>query len=403
MPGPKDQLLCLHCNTLKGLSAFKGGIPVCLKCRNKLKSNKQESPLPSTSLQPLPQIGSSEERKENIDASSLIEHPVDISHIEPSRSLYLTHVSTHPNQIKPGEWVYLIEGDDQIHTAPSYHQATVAAKEIRDGKRWFCTQHESPQNLDAMIHIRTSLNIKTGQVSSVRAATSVNIRNSYTETQLEAYGVLREEKNEETINGFIIDTGATVCNIPYTLAVKMKLRAEDHRTYFADASPGSASAVGNVVHIYFLDLEMQIPGLKWRKPRAVTLKSGTEDRLVGMSYLRYCKQIWTGDSHVEITDLDETKEPIDLKEPVSISVLVNSDMDKEAHETRLSDLQKLIENERQVVHQVLLETKEEKDRYAQLLDEQEIDHDKEMKKCEGQIKHWRDLAIHLRNELLPRK
>src|SRR6202000_2010244 len=97
-------------------------------------------------------------------------------------------------------------------------------------------------------------------------------------------------------------------------------------------------------HIYFLDVEMQIPGLRWRKPRTVTLKSGIEDRLVGFSYLKYCKQIWTGDIHVEITDLDEKAESSDFKEPVSISVLGNSNLEKEAYESQLSELKKLIQN-----------------------------------------------------------
>jgi hypothetical protein len=379
MPGPKDKKLCLRCNTLKGLSAFKDGVPVCKQCRNKLK-NVGPPPLASlASLPPLPSL-------------PITEHPVDISHIEPSKKLYFEYVQTHPNQIQPGEWVYLIEGDLQVYTAPTYHQATEAAKVKREGKRWFCTQHQSSDNLDVLIGIRTSLNIKTRQISSVRAVTSVNIRNSYTETQLEAYGLLREEKNEEKVENCIIDTGATVCTIPYTVAEQMKLRAEDHRTYFADAPPGQASAVGNTVHIYFLDVEMQIPGLRWRKPRTVTLKSGIEDRLIGFSYLKYCKQIWTGAVHVEITDLDQIQETSDVKEPVSINVLGNSDLERVAHESQVGELKKLIEERETLARDIRQKMTDQKDHYTDLLNEQEAEHDQEMERCQAEITHWRDLA-----------
>jgi uncharacterized coiled-coil protein SlyX len=399
MSGPKRRILCPQCNQSKGISAFKNGSKMCGVCTNRYRKGliivqaphilDQVQRLP---LYPLPQIADP-----NISSEVKIENPeeLDLSHLELSRQKYEAHHHNHPDRFKEGDWVFIIEGNDEIHTAPSYQKAVEMAEPLRGDKKWFCTQHGD--NLDDVIPIQVK---KTGEAVALAVMT---LQRRY-DAQILNFSLPRA--SQQTIS--LIDTGAGFCVIPYSLAIKLKAETEDRKP-LKDAVPtNKVKTASSIVEIIYLDLYVQIGTLKSIKCRIGTIKDNEYTALCGMSYLIHTKATWYGGERLEIDNYeakDLRKElevfygplPSESKETDHIDTLqVESEKEEmrktiQRLEAESAEREKMIQEERAKFEEI----KAEGLAYMEKQDAQIKDLTEDIKDYQAQVVYWETAATQL--------
>jgi gag-polyprotein putative aspartyl protease len=441
---PTQRKVCLLCHNEKGTTGFRKGKYVCSRCDDLLVTGRVQ---PITPIIPkkqllirlpnnqgigniLPQIGNNSlsvdqpiqvalpqvdnpiiEEKQILSEDKSDPSELELDHLDQCRNQYQEYFRSHPTDLSDGDWVYVIEDDPNVYKAHSHHQAVSDAKERKMDKRWFCTQHWSTEQkkqteIDRIMAVNVNIKMVTTGTRNlpeyIHATVKVNVSNSYlvkreaSVKHLIAYKTLTPtlpHVNTQSIDDLLVDTGATMCIIPWDVAKSMHARAEDRVTLFEESKQGQVAGLGGIRQkMYYLDMSLQIEGLEWHQVRIGCIQDVNDPGVVGMSYLVYCQQIWLGSTKLILSDLSEAeieaqeKEHRDRVESNKLEQL-SRDLEKEIGRMRVM-VQKPslveMEIEREKAREEILQTiKRLEAEKEEILEKQRID---EEERAEGRKK-----------------
>jgi predicted aspartyl protease len=267
----KKPIVCLKCKTPKGLSAFKGGVPVCRKCCNILKASGKTVPLPQL---PVPEHKESENKNRAWWAAQ-------DARLDRSEKVYKDYIAAHPTEFVEGDHIIIVDDDTVLHKFDSYEEAMDGGRALAGNKGFYYAEYLHENDIIQIYNVIEG-RFKGGrgnQLAYVRA----NIKN--------ANGQLDEYKVE-----MLIDTGANACVISEELATAM------NATLRTRTDVGTA---GIITRGYLIDIMYQIEDWEYKRNIKTVMIPGGGSNLLGMTYLKLCHQEWWGDHRVNLRLLEE--------------------------------------------------------------------------------------------------
>jgi predicted aspartyl protease len=287
MSGPKRKVQCLQCNTLKGISAFKGGLQPCGQCRRVqnavsiVKDSGMSVVMPQTTFQ-LPPIGDlTIQSPVTSDVIMTEEKKEEESHLIRCERFYRNFIKEHPNEFHEGDHITIIDHENVPRKFGSYEEAVSATRKLAQGRDYFYAEYLHEDDVLPVYNIITGV-FKGGRMSQV-AYVDVKIKNS------------EGEPHEHKIQ-MLVDTGALPCVISSELAREMKVK---------ETANVRVGAGGGIVHGKLIEIDIKVGEWEYKSDLRTIMIPGGDSNLLGLSYLKFCHQIWHGDQSLKIRLLGE--------------------------------------------------------------------------------------------------
>lgn len=144
IPAPYNMCLNLHCDSLNIL-------PNQTKIRGRRKLSKQVQVLRSFADECQKYLTSQNIIKDQLYIVLEQERPKiwECPHLERCEKVYKQYVKDHPNKIKFGKYVTVIDGENIVRIYNNYQDAMEEADRIAPGQNLLCTEHEKDPNEDS--------------------------------------------------------------------------------------------------------------------------------------------------------------------------------------------------------------------------------------------------------------
>lgn len=275
----KPKKVCPQCDVAKGITAFKKGTEVCIKCVNHFAKGDFNP-------------GNIVQTTESPQTKSLSElfPGLDVSHLERCEQAYNDYMTKHPTQFKDGEFVTVIDGEFIPRGYPDYETAAIQTRRLAQGRNWIygVKGHEK--------HVSYSFPSVTLPFSGKMADNDLNVQAA---TRVRKTPDPPDEKVPEVSFESLVDTGASICAIPIGEAEILKPKV---------LGQGITLTGGGPRPCVYLDTEYNVRNMGYIPAVCVTYPD-LQHKLLGLNFLGKCKHTWYGLQEVQIRLLGPGETP----------------------------------------------------------------------------------------------